>query len=124
MWNLLFVMLGGAIGSACRYLVSKLITDNSSSFFPWGTFVVNVTGCLVIGLIFGLTDKGMHLSPQMKALLVTGFCGGFTTFSTFAHENYLLFNDSRFWIVTLYAVMSFAIGIIFAHLGHLLAKIL
>lgn len=123
MWNLLYVMLGGAIGSGCRYLAGKAITDHCSGVFPWGTFIVNIAGCLIIGLIFGFIDRGVHISPQMRALLVTGFCGGFTTFSTFAHENYLLFSDSRFWIVALYAALSFAVGIIAAHLGHMLAKI-
>lgn len=79
-------------------------------------------GCLLIGFLFGLIDRGVDIQPQMRALLITGFCGGFTTFSTFAHENYLLFSDSRFWIVLLYAVLSFALGLLLAHAGHALAR--
>ena len=104
MWlNLLWAMLGGAAGSGCRFLLSKVITDNTTGTFPWGTFSVNMIGCLAIGILFGLIDRGVDIPTQMRAFLITGFCGGFTTFSTFAHENYLLFNDSRFWILFLYA---------------------
>lgn len=123
MWqNLLWVVLGSGIGGGSRFLLSKVINDNSSGVFPWATFVVNLTGCLLIGFIFGLIDRGVNISPQLRALLITGFCGGFTTFSTFAHENYLLFNDSRFWIVFLYAVLSFALGLLLAHAGHYLSR--
>lgn len=125
MWtNLLYVMLGSAVGGGCRFLVSKFFTEHSTGVFPWGTFAVNLAGCLLIGLLFGLTERGVSLSPQMKMLLITGFCGGFTTFSTFAHENYLLLNDSRFWILFLYAVLSFALGLLLAHAGHALARLL
>lgn len=121
MWtNLLFVMAGSALGGGCRFLVSKFITDNTSGVFPWGTFAVNMAGCLIIGILFGMIDRGANVPPQMRALLITGFCGGFTTFSTFAHENYLLFSDSRLWIVFIYAVVSFAVGLFLAWLGHFL----
>lgn len=124
MWtNLLYVMLGSAIGGGCRFLVSKLITENTTSAFPWGTFAVNLIGCLIIGILFGLSERGINLTPQMKALLITGFCGGFTTFSTFAHENYLLLNDSRFWMVFLYTVLSFALGLLLAHAGHAITRL-
>ena len=119
--NLLYVMLGSAVGGGCRFLLSKVISENTTGVFPWATFVVNLLGCLLIGILFGLTDRGVSLSPQMKAMLVTGFCGGFTTFSTFAHENYVLMNDSRFWILFLYAVFSFALGLLLAHAGHAVA---
>ena len=116
-------MLGSAVGGGCRFLVSKVVTENTASTFPWGTFVVNLVGCLLIGVLFGLAERGVSLSPQMKALLITGFCGGFTTFSTFAHENYLLLGDSRFWVLFLYAVLSFALGLLLAHAGHALARL-
>ncbi len=124
MWsNILWVMLGSAVGGGCRYALGKVITENCNGVFPWGTFAVNLIGCLIIGLLFGIIDRGATLSPAMRALLIAGFCGGFTTFSTFAHENYLLFEDSRFMIVFLYAVLSFAAGLLLAHLGHWLARL-
>lgn len=123
MWlNLLWVVVGSGIGGGSRFLLSKVINDNSGGVFPWATFVVNLTGCLLIGFISGLIDRGVNIPPQLRALLITGFCGGFTTFSTFAHENYILFNDSRFWIVFLYAVLSFALGLLLAHFGHYLSR--
>lgn len=123
MWlNLLWAMLGGAAGSGCRFLLSKVITDNTTGTFPWGTFSVNMIGCLAIGILFGLIDRGVDIPTQMRAFLITGFCGGFTTFSTFAHENYLLFNDLRFWILFLYAVLSFSLGLLLSHVGHALTR--
>lgn len=116
-------MAGSAVGGGCRYLLSNVITEHSAGCVPWGTFVVNIAGCLLIGILFGLIERGVDISPELRALLITGFCGGFTTFSTFAHENYLLFSDSRFWIVFVYAVASFAVGLLLAHAGHALARI-
>ena len=116
-------MLGSAVGGGCRFLISKIVTEHSTGVFPWGTFAVNLVGCLLIGILFGLTESGVSFSPHMKVLLITGFCGGFSTFSTFAHENYLLLNDSRFWILFLYAVLSFAFGLFLAHAGHALARL-
>ena len=81
--NILLVAIGGAIGSVCRYLLSGI---NVASW-PWGTFAVNILGSLFIGLFVGLVSKGI-VSPEIKLLLVTGFCGGFTTFSTFANESF------------------------------------
>ena len=80
--NLLLVALGGGLGSVCRYLVSRMV----ESSFPWGTFAVNILGSLLIGLLVALVGKGI-VSNEIKLLLVTGFCGGFTTFSTFANES-------------------------------------
>lgn len=115
-------MIGSAFGGGCRFLLSKAITDHTSGHFPWGTFAVNIIGCFVIGVLFGLIDRGVSLSPQMRSLFITGFCGGFTTFSTFAHENYILFNSSHFWILFLYAVLSFAMGMLMAFAGHMLVR--
>lgn len=125
MWmNLLMVMAGSAAGGGCRYLVSKFIDEQAGGLFPWGTFAVNMAGCLAIGILYGLAERGIDLSPGLRLLLITGFCGGFTTFSTFAHENYLLFGDSRFWILLAYATLSFAGGLLLAHAGHALTRLL
>ena len=80
--QLILIAFGGAAGSVLRYLLSNINTS-----FPWGTFTVNILGSLLIGLLVGFASKGV-LSPEMKLLLVTGFCGGFTTFSTFANESF------------------------------------
>ena len=98
MKNLLFVCIGSFFGGGMRYLVALLherLTGPSAvayGSFPWATFAVNALGCLLIGLFTGLAASG-HLPAQWKLVLITGFCGGFTTFSTFINENYLLGKD-------------------------------
>ena len=120
-----YIAVGSGIGGVMRFLVSRWITGMSdSALFPWGTFAVNIIGCLLIGLIYGVADRGCDLTPEMKAFLTVGLCGGFTTFSTFVHENYLLFNSSNFPTVALYAGTSFTLGLLAAYAGHWLARIL
>ena len=104
--NLLLVALGGAVGSVLRYLLSGINTS-----FPWGTFAVNILGSLLIGIFVGLVSKGV-LSPEMKLLMVTGFCGGFTTFSTFANESFGMMKDGDVLQMALYVGVSVVIGIL------------
>jgi CrcB protein len=110
--NLLLVALGGALGSVGRYLVSRWMTGT----FPWGTLTVNLLGSLLIGLLTGLVAKG-SLSPEMKLLLVTGFCGGFTTFSTFANESFSMMKAGDALQMALYLAASVVIGILAVWLG-------
>ena len=98
--------LGGFIGTCLRFLTGKFFHAVTSSAFPWGTFSVNVIGSFVIGIFFGLAERSNVISPSMNVFLITGFCGGFTTFSTFANENYLLFQSSQFPVALLYAGVS------------------
>lgn len=120
-----YIAVGSGIGGVMRYLVSRWVTGMAgSTLFPWGTFAVNIIGCLFIGLIYGIADRGCNLSPEMKAFLTVGLCGGFTTFSTFVHENYLLFNSSHFPTVALYAGASFTLGLLAAYAGHWLTRVL
>ena len=95
--------LGGACGSVARYLLSKLVQDNALSNFPFGTMTVNILGCLLIGMVYGLAENNISISPALKLLLTVGFCGGFTTFSTFMNESLsLLRADSygQLWTVS------------------------
>lgn len=107
--NFLFVALGGALGSVLRYFLSLVIPKVAG--FPWPTFVVNVLGCLCIGIFSGLFLKCDSLSPNLKLFLVTGFCGGFTTFSTFANENLALLQSGKFGMFIAYALASFVLGV-------------
>ena len=113
--NLLLVALGGGVGSVLRYLLSGM---NAS--FPWGTFAVNILGSLIIGLLVGLVSKGV-LSAEMKLLLVTGFCGGFTTFSTFANESLGMMKAGDVLMMALYVGASVALGILAVWLGMMIS---
>lgn len=120
--NILYVAIGSAVGGVCRYGVSQLLSRTVSGVFPYGTFAVNIIGCLIIGMLFGLIDRGIGMTAAMRLMLITGFCGGFTTFSTFAHENYLLFgNEKGILIICLYAALSFFVGLLMVYAGHRLA---
>ena len=113
--NLLLVALGGAVGSVLRYLLSNMNTS-----FPWGTFAVNILGSLLIGLLVGLVGRGV-LSPEMELLLVTGFCGGFTTFSTFANESFGMMKAGDVLLTALYVGASVIIGILAVWGGMMLS---
>ena len=115
--NILLVALGGAFGSVGRYLVSKCVT----SAFPWGTLTVNIVGSLIIGILTGMVAKGC-LSAEMKLLLVTGFCGGFTTFSTFANESFSMVKAGDALLAAVYVGASVAIGILAVFAGMQIGK--
>ena len=115
--NILLVALGGAVGSVCRYLLSML---NGTSY-PWGTFTVNILGSLLIGLLVGLVNKG-SLSPEMKLLFVTGFCGGFTTFSTFVNESFGMMKAGDVLLSALYIGASVVVGVLAVWAGLKLSE--
>jgi len=122
--TIIYIGAGSCIGGIARYLLSRWIDSYACGGFPWATFIVNLSGCLAIGLIYGLLDNGFNLSPEMKAFLTVGLCGGFTTFSTFVHENYMLLGSSQQLSLSLYAIASFAAGLMCVHAGHWMAKAL
>jgi len=115
--SILLVALGGAFGSSLRFLVSKITTES----FPWGTLAVNVLGSFLMGLLMGYVAKG-HMSPEMKLLLMTGFCGGFTTFSAFALESFSMMNAGDIILAAIYITISVCIGIIAVCLGLQITK--
>lgn len=122
--NLLFIFLGSGLGGALRYVASRWIQSLHPEVFPWGTFFVNVIGCLLIGLIYALLDKGYSLPMDVKLFLTVGLCGGFTTFSTFINENYLLFQSPRPGIALLYAVGSLAAGFLALYAAYFAVNII
>lgn len=123
MWkNLLVVAAGGAVGSVLRYLVATGIHQRYPGFAPYGTFIVNVTGCLLIGLLMGWVAAQKLVSPQLQLLLIVGFCGSFTTFSTFAQEANLLALQEKPLQSLLYLVLSVVVGMGLAYLGYRLTK--
>lgn len=120
--NVLLVGLGGALGSIARYLGQKYLTQLYPHAFPIGTFAVNVLGCFLIGLFFGLAGKYEYFTPSIRLLLMTGFCGGFTTFSAFTLEGMLLLDQQRFLIFTLYFTLSVLFGLIATFTGTWLTQ--
>ena len=94
--NLLLIAIGGAVGSVCRYLVSSAVLRALGTLFPAGTFVVNVIGCFVFGAIAGLSQERISLSPEVRALLLAGVLGGFTTFSSYMNESVVLVREGQF----------------------------
>lgn len=122
-WNVLIVGAGSCLGGMARFLVSRAMAAVCHTAFPWGTFLVNVIGCFIIGLVYGFIDKGFHLSDEMRLFITVGFCGGFTTFSTFMHENYLLFSGSQHFTVILYALVSAIVGFAMVYLAYWLTRL-
>jgi len=123
MKQILLVFLGGGLGSILRYLISKNLNAYYSNFYL-GTFLVNIIGCLIIGILIGLSLKNNYISENQTLLLTTGFCGGFTTFSTFALESNILFKESSLLQMSLYMGMSVAIGILAISLGLWICRML
>lgn len=121
--TLLLIGSGGFLGSISRYLASRFLQNSLPSAFPFGTFFVNVSGCLLIGLIYGISERSALLTPGWKMFLAVGFCGGFTTFSTFANENLALLRDGDFFQFFLYTGLSVFLGIAATFLGVLITKI-
>jgi fluoride exporter len=107
--TIIFVGIGGMLGSIARYLAALAITKAAPAAFPYGTFAVNVAGCLMIGVILGLSQRYEWLTPEWRFFLVTGFCGGFTTFSSFAYENILLLQNKQYTTFAAYALLSFGL---------------
>src|SRR5512133_976796 len=95
--TLLLIGTGGFLGSISRFLTSKYLQNMFPSAFPFGTFFVNITGCFLIGLIYGISERSALFTTEWKMFLAVGFCGGFTTFSAFANENIALLRDGDFF---------------------------
>lgn len=120
---LLIIGTGSFIGGVLRYLISKLIQNSMISSFPFGTFVVNILGCFLIGVIYGLSERGNYISTEWKMFLTVGFCGGFTTFSTFANENVSMLRDGNFMSFAVYTSLSVFLGLSATYFGNLITKL-
>ena len=118
---LVLVFLGGGIGSVFRYGLN-LWLNNDNTGIPYGTFIANILGSLLIGIILGYSLKSQTLSQNTVLFLATGFCGGFTTFSSFAYENHIFLKAGDFMTFALYTVGSFVIGFAAVFFGMWLVK--
>ncbi len=118
--QLLLVALGGAIGSAMRYLTAILLARHYTGSIPLATLVVNVLGCFLIGLLIGLCSETTYL----RLLFITGFCGGFTTFSSFTAESYVMFREGAYGLALLYIAGSVLIGLLALWIGLYVSRII
>ena len=123
MKNVLLVFIGGGFGSVARYLLGKLLNSPESGI-PFGTFAANILGSLLIGIILGLAAKNEALSQGQTLLLATGFCGGFTTFSTFAYENHVFLKNGDFTTFALYTIGSFIVAFLAVFGGMYLSRMI
>ncbi len=122
MKQLLIVFIGGGLGTVMRFLIGKLI-PYSGKGFPWNTFCANLLGCLLIGLLTGYFLRNSSENQSSLILFATiGFCGGFTTFSSFANENLSFIRSGDYAILLSYSLLSISTGILMVYLGILIDK--
>lgn len=120
--NILLVGLGGGIGSVARYCCQRWISTAYPHHFPWGTFAVNGTGCLLIGIFWGITFRSFDSNESWKLFLMTGLCGGFTTFSAFTLESIGLIRENRSGLFFLYVAGSILVCLVATYLGMKISR--
>lgn len=119
--DIVLVGIGSGIGGICRYLIS-LFMGHAQNGFPWGTFTANVAGCLLIGILWGLLSRFQNLSPAFSLFFMVGFCGGFTTFSTFSKEGLTLLQTNHLILFLVYTLGSVVLGMMAVALGYITTK--
>lgn len=120
--NILLVLVGSAAGGSLRYVTALMVQSKNTTQFPMGTFLINLIGCFVIGMVYAIAARNATTGSDIRLLLATGFCGGFTTFSAFAFENLELFKSGMHLTAFLYIILSVVLGILAVVLGASLIK--
>jgi len=113
---------GSFIGGVSRYLLSQFVQVRFYSAFPYGTLFVNILGCLLIGIVFGLSERG-NMSPDWRLFLATGILGGFTTFSAFSNETVSMLRDGQFLPASIYIGASIVLGLLATIIGIFIIKL-
>jgi len=121
--SVLIAGLEGFIGTAFRFLVSRYVQITYLSVFPWGTFLVNIIGSLLIGIFFEISEKGNFMSPEWRIFLTVGICGGFTTFSSLSNDAFLLLQNKDWFRFAVYPTFSFFLGLTAVFLGRAIIKL-
>ena len=117
MQKYLFIALGGALGSVARYMVGAGVTNRLGLRFPYGTLIINISACLIIGFSLEMLNRHANVNPALRYLVPIGFVGAYSTFSTFEWEIFSSLNSGAFWIAILYVVTSLIFGLIAVALG-------
>lgn len=120
--NIILVGLGGGAGSILRYLCQRWFAEVYAHSFPWGTFAVNITGCFLIGLIWGISFRSFDSNEHWKLFLMTGICGGYTTFSAFTLEGIGLLREQKLGLFFLYVSASVLAGLASTLIGMKLTR--
>ncbi|MEO6903848.1 MAG: fluoride efflux transporter CrcB [Bacteroidia bacterium] len=120
--SVIYVGLGGAIGSILRYLTYLLTAKFYSNAFPLATLIINILGCFIIGLLIGVFEHSIQPNQHLRLLLLTGFCGGYTTFSAFTSENMMLLQTNNYLSALLYIAASIVVSLFAIWLGLSLTK--
>lgn len=113
------IFMGGGLGSFCRFYIASWAIDQLGPSFPFGTLIVNLLGSLIIGLIAGLPQASASLAPNTRLFLMTGILGGFTTFSSYEYESFMLTTDGEFGKAALNLILSMCLGFFMVGLGFI-----
>ena len=124
MQKTIFIAVAGLIGTLFRYWLSGVVARQYGETFPWGTMAVNLVGCFLAGVVFYLTEERFLLSPALRAALLIGFLGGFTTFSSYGLQTFTLLRDSQFGLATLNVAASNVLGLLMVWTGYVVSKAL
>ena len=120
--QLLWIALGGSAGSVLRFLGQKYVGQWLGDHFPFGTLFINITGCLLIGIFYDISSRHNTFTPELRLLLMTGFCGGFTTFSAFSLESLSLLQQDRLGAVLAYTLISVVSGLLAVWVGYWISR--
>lgn len=122
MRNYLYIAVGGALGSLARYWIGSAVASRMGTRFPYGTFIINITACLIIGFVLTLLGRRPEFSPALRFLIAIGFVGGYSTFSGFEWETFVTLQTGAFLIAASYVVLSCFLGLVAVWCGVLLAQ--
>ncbi|MFA9290521.1 MAG: fluoride efflux transporter CrcB [Solirubrobacteraceae bacterium] len=122
MKELIYIFVGSGLGGLTRFGLGKWVNSLHTNSFPFGTFTINILACLILGFTIGLADHKQIISPQLRLFWVVGFCGGFSTFSTFSNETLFLLQSNNYLTSILYIFTSVLCCLIATHLGVLLSN--
>lgn len=123
MQKYLLIALGGALGSLARYWIGSAVAGRLGAKFPYGTFVINITACIIIGFSLAFLDRRSELNPAWRLLVPVGFVGAYSTFSAFEWETFSALKSGAFLIAALYVILSVVLGLVGVWCGILVAKV-